>query len=193
MNFVLRAAPDSNPWRVALKTSMAALVLALGVAMIRPAQSEAQQLSCKHCVQTQTIRNGEVVWVHWFLLNSPLCDYFPNAESCRACGGASECHGTENTTDVILGKCHNPCTPAFALRDLDRAVTRLAANLDAQNGAILAGKVAGEVSLTYDAPGNAVELIGCEGVVKRWTLAESARSYFADHVERITVDLAQSL
>ena len=176
----------------ALKTSMAAVVLAIGIAMIWPAQAEAQ-LQCAHCHQSQINYGDGPIWIHWFDLDSTMCDEWPDAEMCRACGGSSECHDQNpEDDDVLLGKCHQPCAPAFVLRDLDRAVTVLAANVDSQTGPILAGRVAEETSLVYDASGNAVELIGCEGVLKRWTLAESARSYFAAHHKRVTVDLDRS-
>lgn len=162
----------------AIRTSTAVLVLALGAVMIQPAQAEAH-LQCEHCRETQINGPNGPVWVHYFWLASTLCDDWPDAESCRACGGSSECHGPEEQTEVTLGRCHQPCAPAFALRDLDQAVTVLAADLDAQTGEILADRVAAETSLVYDARGNAVELVSCRGVLKRWTLAESARPYFA--------------
>lgn len=174
--------------REALRTSVLAFVLALGAAMIWPAQSEAQ-LQCLLCHQMQVETERGFVWIHWFDLDSgSACEQWPDTEMCRACGGDSECHDENEESDAILGRCHQSCTPVFALRDLDRAVTVLAAQLDSQTGPILAGRVAEEESLVYDAMANAVELVSCEGVVKRWALGESARSYFTTHHDQALVE-----
>lgn len=173
----------------ALKALMVALVLGLTGSIVSPTQSAAQEPQCLLCHQSMHYGDldgdgdREWYWVHAFDLNSAGACAESQGEMCRACGYESECHSmTEDTDETNLGQCHEECVPAFALRDVDRAVTTLlAAQLDSRTGPTLVERVASEPSLVYQVSENAVALIGCEGVVKRWALDESARSYFSAH------------
>lgn len=170
-----------------LASLVLAVALALSGSMLMSAQAEAQGSGpqCLLCHQSMHYedfdRDGkkEWKWIHYFDLESGDDCAESQGEMCRACGFGSECHGPNESGPVVLGQCHEACLPVVALRELDRTVTTvLAAQLDSQTGPALAERVAAEQGLVYDLAENTLALIGCEGVVKRWTLDESARTYF---------------
>ena len=175
--------------REALTAWMVALALGLTGSMLLPTRSDAQEggPQCLLCHQSMVYgdldqdNENEWYWLHAFDLESAEACAESQGEMCKACGWESVCHGMdEEMEEINIGQCHEECIPAFALRDVDRTVTTLlAAQLDSRTGPTLVERVALEPSLVYQVSENAVALIGCEGVVKRWTLDESARTYFA--------------
>lgn len=163
-----------------------ALVLA-GLSWPTRAGAQEEGPQCLLCNQVQL--HGDVdgdgdeefYWYHAFDLDSGDACEEEQAEMCRACGWESECHTVDDDDDGIgFGKCHEECVSSFVLRDLDRQVTTvLAGQLDSETGPVLAARVASESNLVYQVAENAVALVGCQGVVKRWILDESGRLFFA--------------
>ncbi len=188
VNRFLRLLTVSRVMSKHLPTAVCACTIAFAGNLAQPKTAQAQPW-CLLCYETMAYEDGEWYWTHFFnVLSEEVCANDPGP-MCRMCGKTSTCHtgapidedgdGEPDRRDIDRGRCHSVgCMPEFALLDLAREVTTLSANLDSQSGPVLAGRIASEPNLVYDAAQNMVRLMRCEGsVMREWYLDESIRTY----------------
>lgn len=167
-------------WIAMLVVAPTIALLAVGAA---PLAAQGGGLDCLLCIDVQGPDGADGHrWYHGFLLTSgAFCDQNPGLESCRACGGASECHSADDMgpdNETSWGRCHKPCTPTFALLELSSEVSQLASSLDNRAIATLASKIVAEPQLEYDRSRNAVQLLDCSGIVtQEWILGQMVESF----------------